>query len=164
MHLLWLRFLKLMYSIEAFPWSTNMTQELSVGRRNSESVGIASALRVNDSTFVSKVTRHARVISWPQSSFWSTRDLFCDTVCHPRGIWFQIRRLANQVCNQARDSTGTCRLPWSGEPAMQGSYSDRSENHQDSDNFFNLKLRNLIRIPKWPPWWNYYFWSWVFLF
>ena len=35
-----------------------MTQELSVGRRNSESVGIASVLRVDDSAFVSKVTRH----------------------------------------------------------------------------------------------------------
>ena len=35
-----------------------MTQELSVGRRNSESVGIASVLRVDDSAFVSKVTHH----------------------------------------------------------------------------------------------------------
>ena len=49
-----------------------------------------------------RVKGHAsRVISRPQASLSSTRGLFFDTVCHSREIWFQIRRPANKIYNQA---------------------------------------------------------------
>ena len=50
-----------------------------------------------------------------------------------------------------------------GGPARQQFRQKREPSDiQNSDNFFNWKLKNLIFTPKWPPWSNYNFWSPVF--